>query len=67
MTDPWNLSDLPVGQHTFRVYDPDVRCICGPDWTGEAPDERPDCPMHGLTAQAPDRCPGPPCDCEAPF
>jgi len=22
-------------------------CICGPDSTGEAPDERPDCPVHG--------------------
>jgi hypothetical protein len=27
-----------------------VRCICGPDSTGEAPDERPDCPVHGLDA-----------------
>lgn len=24
------------------------RCICGPDYTGEAPDMRDDCPAHGL-------------------
>ena len=23
------------------------RCTCGPDQSGEAPDERPDCPAHG--------------------
>lgn len=26
------------------------RCTCGPDETGEAPDERPDCPAHGQNA-----------------
>lgn len=24
------------------------QCICGPDRTGEAPDERPECPVHGV-------------------
>lgn len=30
------------------------RCICGPDETGEAPDCRPDCPVHGDTQAARD-------------
>lgn len=29
---------------------PPDRCICGPDSTGESPDCRPDCPVHGANA-----------------
>ena len=28
----------------------ELRCICGPDETGEAPDCRSDCPLHGADA-----------------
>ena len=41
--DPWAWTE------TFSRTDR-PRCVCGPDSTGEAPDERPDCPVHGLDA-----------------
>jgi hypothetical protein len=37
-------------------------CICGPDLTGEAPDERPDCSQHGSHLGA-----DLPADAEPPF
>ena len=30
---------------------PEPRCVCGPDSTGEAPGEQPDCPVHGIDAE----------------
>jgi hypothetical protein len=47
---------------TLADYYP--QCICGPDSTGEAPDERPDCPVHGIDAEWGEEYPE---DAEEPF
>jgi hypothetical protein len=47
---------------TLADYYP--QCICGTDSTGEAPDERPDCPVHGIDAAWGEEYPE---DAEVPF
>lgn len=43
--DPWTWTE-----RFSRTDRPSARCNCGPDSTGEAPDERPDYPVHGEDA-----------------
>lgn len=47
------LTEDPAGGPCKRCWDqvPGPNCICGPDSTGEAPDERPECPVHGFDAE----------------